>query len=343
MKVNRESFLQILESVTAGLSNTGVEQGKCFIFQDSQVMTFSGECFVRRKIPIELSGAVEADPILQILSKLKDEEIDVKTEEGQLLIQVFSLNKTGKEILKKKSWLQINPLITVPTSLVEDPGDWQKLHEDFGEAVSTVSQCSSKTKDEREWMLTCIHLHPKWIESGDCYQFCRYRIQFGLESSILVKAKSLQGVSQLGMTEFSQTGSWLHFRNPSGVVYSCRLHVGEYPSMGQLFKFEGESVVLPKDLSEGIDRSEIFSKMEDQNLVQIDLKPNKVWITGKSEKGGHTESKKVKYEGPEMSFCIAPKMLSTLAKKFSEGIVAEDKLKFDSGTYKLLCYLRKGN
>jgi len=72
MKVNREAFLQCLETVQPGLSTREVvEQASSFIFKEGEVFSFNDELFCRNKSTLNSSfqGAVKADKLLNLLRK----------------------------------------------------------------------------------------------------------------------------------------------------------------------------------------------------------------------------------------------------------------------------------
>jgi hypothetical protein len=70
-RINREEFLRNLESVEPGLSPREIlEQSSCFIFQKGWIKTFNDEVACKIKSPLKLEGAVQAAPLLAILSAI---------------------------------------------------------------------------------------------------------------------------------------------------------------------------------------------------------------------------------------------------------------------------------
>lgn len=331
MLIEKDKFLQILHSVQAGIVNAEVEQGKCFAFKDNRVMTFSGEVLCRRKCPLELTGAVEAKPLLSILGLLSDEQVDVSVLDNHLIIK-------GRGSTKIRMEAEVN----LPVEVVDYPKEWQDLPEDFSNAISIVSQCASNSKNPDERMITCVHLHPEWMEASDRYQLCRYPLKMDLRKSILVKKDALKSLVNLGMESFGETENWIHFKNSSGLRVSCRRYLMEFPDLSEhLSNAEGDTITFPKGLTEVIPKAEVFASSKDSSLISLKIEPGKVIIKGEGVYGSHRETRKIHYNGPELMFWISSKILADLAKKFSEAVLVKNKLLVDAGNYKFLVYLRK--
>jgi hypothetical protein len=187
-----------------------------------------------------------------------------------------------------------------------------------------------------------VHVHPKWVEATDNVQLCRWRVKTNVKSAFLVMKESVKHVASLGMTEISETENWVHFRNNSKLVLSCRRFVEEYPNITPLLSVEGAAFTIPPGLEEAIEKAIIFSKENPEaNHVQVELRPDRISITGEGASGGYTKTRKVSYSGPAMSFHIAPQVLNDLVTKHSSCVLASDRIKVDGGHYDYLTLLRK--
>ena len=79
MKINREELLNQLESVQPGLSiREIIEQSSCFVFQDGKVITYNDEIFCSQKTPLKIKGAVLAAPLIALLRKMVETEVDIE-------------------------------------------------------------------------------------------------------------------------------------------------------------------------------------------------------------------------------------------------------------------------
>lgn len=326
-KIERASLLSTLEAVSAGLAQREtVEQGNAFIFRNGFVRTFNEEvsCRIQSGLPKDFTGAVKFKSFMELLRKIKDEEISLEVDGGALVIAGGNGRRTAR--------LNMDKEITIPLDQLEKPGEWNAMAEDFGDAINIVQGCAGK--DASQFVSTCVHVHPKWVEATDGFQLARYRTVTGVQSPAIVRKEAIKSLVSLDMTEVSETGSWLHFKNPAGLVVSVRRYVEEYPSLKEHLQVEGTSAELPKGLASAIDVAKIFSKENaDSDLLQIKLEPGIITVTGIGVSGEFTERKKLKYEGRSMKFTIPPEILTEIASKYNECMVTPTRLKVGSGKW----------
>lgn len=337
--VNREQLLNELESIRPGLSPKDIiEQSSCYVFKDGKVMTYNDEiaCTLDSCLD-EIEGAVIAEPLISVLRKIPAETVDIEVDEktSSLLIKAK----------KRKSGIRMEQMILLPIDNVEKPKKWVTLPDEFSDAVDIVSQCAGH--DETEFVLTCIHIHPDHIEACDNYQLSRYTMKTGIKKASLVRASSIKHIIDLGMIEFSESDTWVHFRNAGGLVLSCRRQLEDYMSLDKLLVCEGSLTVIPKGLSVAVECADIFSSENaDNNQVTVDLSPKnggQLRITGEGASGWYKEVKKLKYTGPAMKFKIAPKLLAEIGKRHNECVISIDRLKVDGGKFVYVSCLGKAD
>lgn len=337
-RLSKDVLLQQLESVRPGLSPPDkpgtLEQSDCFVLQDGEVMTFNDEVFCKSPCLLgdKVRGAVKAEHLLNMLRKYTEEELDAQYKNGSLILR-------GK---RKESGFRMSQNIELPVDLVDPPGEWRPLHEDFIDAIGIVQQCASSDYKEAFERVT-IHIHPRWVEAFDGAQVCRWKMKTGMTSPVLVRQTSVRHVTSLGMHEASETDGWLHFRNPQGTMLSCRKFVDTYPDLDPYLDMEGEPVQLPKSLMDALDRAEEFLETGDGavRLVMVGLEDGMATIVGQGNGGWHRESKVVRYRGPSITFSIAPKMLKEIVEKHEECVVSATKLKASGGRYTYVSVLSR--
>jgi len=330
MRINREKLLEQLESVLPGLSTREIiEQSSCFVFRDKVVMTYNDEIACTQKSCLRIEGAVTAMPFVSILRKLKEDTLEITTNKKELLIK-------GK---RKKAGIRMDTDILLPTDSVEKPKKWRILPDDFANAVSIVQQCSGK--DETKFSLTCVHLTPKWIEACDGYQAARYRMKMEIEKPTLVRKESIKYITDLDMSKFSETKHWIHFRNSSGLILSCRRWIEDFPKLSELLQVKGTPTKFPKGLIEAAEKAEIFSaeNVED-NQVIINLRLNKLRITGRGASGYYQEVEDIKYKGKSLSFRVAAGLFADLIRHHNSCEITPDRLKVVTGRYSYITVLQ---
>ena len=325
LKINREELLRSLEGVEPGLSKKAiVEQSDCFVFSNGRVASFNDEIYCTGSCPLngDVAGAVPAPKFLEILRKLDQEELEVETAPGVL-------NFIGKG--REKFTVRLEQEVSLPVGEVEKPKAWKPLHPDFGEAVYAVGQCASR--DMSTFQLTCVNLHPNWVEAMDDMQLARWKLKTGLSKPVLVRQSSVRHLKQLGMTEFSEGEGWLHFRvRKGGLRLSCRHYADEFPDLAEILGklTDGETAGLPKSLAEAADRAAVFSSENpDANLIRVILSSSsggRVRVKGEGLSGQYTRPLKAKYGGPTVEFFMPPQILGEICKNHSEIMVGKGRV-----------------
>jgi hypothetical protein len=328
--LNREQLLAALEAASPGLETgnktgqeRGVEQGDSFVFYKGRVYTCSEMASVAAPHPLEkeLEGAVRSKKLLEFLRKNKQEEIEVTTKKGRLNISA------GKD----HTWYALDPEIRMPYPL--PPKSWKPLPEDFCEALETVGRCAVRSKEPA---LTCIHIHPEWIEGCDNRQACRWPMETGMSEPSLLRWEYLKHAAKLGVVEFSEEDSWTHFRNASGVRIACRRYAGEFPDLGEMYGMKGTPIELPgQGIVEACSAAEIFSDGPDYDgQVRVDLRDGKMKLKGEGLDAGYERRpREVGYSGPPIQFLIPPAILAGVAERHGRCEVTEDKLLVNGGKF----------
>ena len=325
MKTNRAHFLQLLEQVQPGLSSKEVlEQSSCFVFTGGRVHTFNDEISCSIPCEVGITGAVTAAPLLAILAKLSEDEVDVEPEAAQVIIK-------GKS---RRTGVLMEAEVRLPIDKVEVPSKWRPLPPDFCEALEVTVHCAGSNADE-SFALTCVHIHPDFLEACDNYQMARYPVKSTVRGSILVRASTIKPVVGLGASEIAETRSWLHFKTHSGLVVSVRKHVEDYPDLAAALDVsDGVPAVLPGGLAEAVDKAEVFSKVTSgTNQVKVSLSAGALLLTGEGDLGWYQEKKKIAYDGPGIIFMISPKLLVEITKKHNDCTISPSRLKVDGGKF----------
>jgi DNA polymerase III sliding clamp (beta) subunit (PCNA family) len=323
MKVQREKLLHQLELVSPGLSTRDIiEQSASVIFKDGKVVTFNDEVACSIECGLSVEGAVRADPLLGILRKMPDEEIEVKTSKTHLKLRGSG---RGADVV-------MDDEIKLDIDIIEHPSKWRRLPKKFLQAVSVTKECISR--DESKQRLVHLHIRPDAIESSDNYQASRFTLTTKFSAPALIKRTSAFTIEQLGPEKFAETDTWVHFRNAEGLDIACRRYDETYPNLDPFLEVEGEDTELPEGLEKICDRAEEFSKDNpDDNQVKVSLKKGELKVVGEGVYGRFFERRRVPYKGSPISFLIPPKLLATIGKRHNRCIVSDERLKVEDGNF----------
>jgi hypothetical protein len=321
LRIEREQFLHALEGVRPGLSvGALLEQSNSFVFLDGKVMTYNEEIFCSAPSGLsdpEFNCAITAKSLLKILDRMPEDELEVSIKGNELVFK-----GKGREF-----GMTMDKEILLPIEGVDQPeGKWRRLDDAYCEGLMMVQECAGN--DVEKFMTTCVHIHPEWVEAFDNQQIMRYKIDTRIQDACLVKKSSVGYIAKMEPTKMNETGGWLHFKNPSGLTMSCRRFLGEnYADLGSELEPEGKPIVLPKSLAEASKRAETFSSEDaEANFVTLTVKAGRLKLRGQGASGRITEVMKAKYEGPNMSFDIAPKLLQQVVSRYSKALLDEKRL-----------------
>lgn len=328
LRLKREKFLHKLQQVSPGLATREIlEQSASFVFKDGKIITFNDEILCIAEYDCGITGSVHAGPLIALLNKLADEEVEVQAGENELLV-------TGKQ---SRAGVRMNKEVLLPTESVEEATTWKPLDAEFNESLEVVQ--GSASKDDLHFNLTCIHLSPKFVEACDGFQMTRYNLKTGLSHDCLIKRDSAKNLIGLGVTQVCEGKNWIHFKSDD-LRISCRRWVQEYKDLDDLINFTGKKTTLPGGLAEAVDKAEIFSvDNASENLVLVQIKSGKLRLKGEGAHGWYEERKKIAYEGEPISFMIPPRLLAEITKRTNDCEITSQRLKIDAGKFVFVAVL----
>lgn len=305
-RVNRIDLLQAMEAVEPGLSQRPtLEQSDCIIARNGYFFTLQNEIFCKSKSPLDkgIQFAINGQKILAAIRGIPDLEIDVNVDK--------EFQVKGK---KFGAAVQVAEQIMLPIDQVEKPEHWNDLPADFSDALKLTVECSEK--GETLTPVTCLHIHPKWIEATDRFTFARYNMLTGVSEPCLVHSLAARAIQSRHPTRICSTKEWLHFRNDSGIRLSVRRHISEYPEMSHYTKQRGKPFSFPKVAADAIKFLELFSKQNtDDNEIEVKLEENRVRIDGYGVASRANYHSKARYSGKPLGFRIRPATLQNLIKE----------------------------
>lgn len=332
MKINREDLLGTLNQIKPGTSpKETISQSDCFVFNGKEVLSFNDEVCCRMASPLEgIQGAIRAAPLLGILEKLTDDEVEISKDESHLQIK-------GKG---RKARLIMEQDVLLPLDGIELPGKWRDLPEEFEDAVRIVSGCAAYSNSD--FARTCIHIHSKYLEACDDHQAARYTVDTGIKKDYLVLRGSIRQILSLGMIKISESENWVHFQNARGLSLSCRRILDDYLVLDNMLVSQGgERVVMPKGIAEAVEIANVLTEGTPDSALIVTLSRDRIKVKGEGPAGEFTEIRKAAYKGREMQFLINAKILQDVVSKHNECTVSEDRLLIDGGSWKYVTALAR--
>jgi len=328
MEINKDALLTALEVVKPGLTNKeSIEQGTSFAFVNSNVITFNNEISISHPVDgmSDITGAVEAEKLYQLLGKLKAEKVNITLDEKHNEIVV----KSGRI----RAGLTIQSEIKFPlTEDISERGEWAALPEDFVKNLQFVIPSCSKNFNQP--IITCVHVHRSgFVEASDNYCLARYMLKDKMPvPTFLIPATSAQHLVRFAPKEVAHGTGWVHFRADSGATFSCRIFNDTYPETSHFLKVEGLSIVLPDKMNEAVERAWVFAKRENtlEETLTVTLNKNHIDIRSESDNAWFEERvDNVNYDGDRLHFGITPVLLRDILTKTQQCTLGVRLLKFE--------------
>ncbi len=321
-RVSREALLQALTRVDPGRSASNfIEQSTCFAFRDGWVFTFNDDLCYRTQTPLpeEFEGAVQGKALLDVLSNIGDEDIDVTIKDGGAELSVKGA--------RRASGIRMTSEIYLKYDSVELPVEWVKIPDPPAFAEALKRACETAGKDDEEFMAVCVNLGPDHVQATDRSQAVRFEIPTGMPAGIFnVRAKFARHIAAMEPTRVGVTDSWVHFRNKS-TVGSIRRQLIEYPDLKKAFVGAGEPAEIPKSAIEGSELARVFTadNKEDDRITVV-LRAGEMTLRGMSEAGWATTQIETAYKGRPLEFRIGPEMLKTVVSRHNTCELTERRL-----------------
>lgn len=336
MKIKKESLKKALEMVKPGLASKEViEQSTSFAFMGDRVVTYNDEISISHPVEgLDIKGAIHADELYKLLTKLKDDEIEIETTDTEIVLS------SGK----MKAGLILQSEINLPLGEISEVGKWVKLPPEIIIGMGLVlGSCST---DSARAILNCVHITPSFCEASDGFQIFNFQLETTIKGKfhLLIPASSIREIIKLDVKEMSISEGWVHFKNSLNTVISCRTLADEFPETSPFLEVKGKSLILPAIISEIVERAEIFSKLDSmsESSVEINLSKNSIKISGQSDSGWFEEITKIKYSENPLNFKITPALFKSILNKSNHCIVAEslDKIKFEGENWQYSALLK---
>lgn len=310
-------LLNALEIVKPGLASREIiEQTNAFAFIKGRVVTYNDEISLSHPVEgLDITGAVQAEELYQLLRKIKKEEIEITVTDNEISINAG----------KAKAGLVLQQEIKLPLQEVDTHSEWHKLPAEFTKPLRfAVAACSH---DSSQPILKSVHVNQKgYVEGSDNFRVTRYTLAKRMPvKTFLIPATSVKEVIKLNPTEVAEGTGWIHFRTAAGTTLSCRVYEEVFPDTTPFLKVEGAEINFPKTITDILDRAAVFT----ENDVDVTLKDNRIVISSKSDTGWFKEEANAAYEGEPITFSVVPGLLRDILAETQHCLYNGNLLKFE--------------
>jgi len=312
MKINKEQLLQALAIVKPALANKDIlEQATSFAFSEGQVLTYNDEISISHPVEgIDFEGAIKAEELYGLLTKLKKDEIDLELKETELQV------KSGRV----SAGLRLEEEIKLPIN--EIPGKWKKLQnpKQFKEFMIMAAQtCSS---DMTLPKLTCVCVRKEGqVIGSDSYRLVQCQGEPNPVADFLIPATSVMELVKINPTHIQLEKQWIHFRNKQGTVFSSRRVNETYidkDKIEEVLAVKGKGKIeFPIKILEMLGRLKQFAKRDFSfdEIVEVEIKKGKIIMKASAIETKSWIEEKASIDCQEdLSFMMNPTLFENILK-----------------------------
>jgi DNA polymerase III sliding clamp (beta) subunit (PCNA family) len=319
MKIKRTTLLETLQGVSIGLSKkVFLEQSNAFVFTTNRLITFNDEILASVENPLDFEAVIIADDLLRLLSKIPDDEIDIKKEGEEVIIK-------GK---RKSAGVTCQAEVLLPIDAVPEAGDMFDIEPNVTDMLKQAAR--SCGQDETQFLSTCVHVTPKRIEACDNFRFFRINMKTGFGEDVLIPAGAIHALTKNKLKGVCVGEGWAHFHAEGGLEFSVRCsHANYHQDLDSLLKMEDEhKISLPANLAEIVSRAEVMNDPGFDARIAIKISEGKLVLSSRKDTGWYKERKRIKYTGEPFEFYIHPQFLVEVLGKTREILIDKKKIKF---------------
>jgi len=340
MKVNRDEFLKAISTVKPATSQ--IEDMSNLYFSGKEIVAYNDRMCLHFPFESDFVFLINGTLLFSFLSKVSSEELVMSVKDDKLLLKSADEKATLTTVQESEIISRMN---LVKEEFVKLKKKTSTLPENFIEGSYLCM--FSASSDPSSGTLTCVSIDGAMIGSTDGNRLSAYALSEEMQPMMFEAsvASELKKLSEMGLSKYIISDSWIHFVTDSGATLSVRKIMGEYPDLQKMIKtFRGKTKVkLPDELKEAAEIASLTVDTEKTlaSTVKIELSKNKLKCVGSSEKGTIEKTSKVDYSGEGVSFSIRPNFLLEVLNKATMMLISNDDrlAMFRSGNFRHLMVL----
>jgi len=332
MKINKESFLKVLNTVAPALSEKAMIEGTDrFIFIGNKIVTYNDRICIFVPFKFDWKCSLPAKELRGIISAIKEEEIDFDLVDGKM-----TMNTAGTESVL--SVFESDDVLKMVDSLnlKSIKNNWKELPGGFSQGANLCM--FSVSRDVSSKYLSSLFFQDNKIVSSDDIRVSSYEMDGEVKDPFLLPYYIVPDLLKFDFVKYFLGDSWVYFSTEEGLLFCCRRVIADYPEMDKFFNIKGKRVRLPKDLKQLVDGISTIAEgdFEVDQKIKVTIGNEKIKCKAEKSIAKIKQEMDIKYRGKEFSFFINPTFFSQILEKSTIMICGENRAEFVSGSFKHL-------
>ncbi len=320
----------MLDHVKPGTGGVVSEGMAYFFFTGESIVSYNNVISISHPFKTDFETFVKADSFHKLINRITIDDINMEVINGKLRTKAKQVNSNLATIHDQ----DVSDRIDNVTKSLEKV-KWRKLPTGFIDGALLCSFIAST--NEAQQTLTCVKVEDNTISSSDNIRLSHFTMKSKM-MPMLLKANEVKNLAQTNPTHYGKGGSWLHFKNADGCIFSIRQVKGKFPDFTSFLNFDGEKIELPASITEGLDITAIIMDSA-MPYIKITLKNGACYISATSDEGTIKHRSKIDYAGRDLSFSINPDFLKEMMKHSAEITLSDSMARIESGSFIMITSL----
>ena len=333
--MNKQEFLSALITTKPGININGIDESMgYFYFTGKNVITFNNTISIQSPLKTNFRTFLRGNDLVNLLMGTKSETMDIQMQDTKVKIKAKNIQATLNTIEDEDFVVKIKAIAKAIKSV-----EWKPLPKNF---VQAISACSTVfVAGELDSILSCASITKDTCLASDNQRIVKSKFDSTLDD-MLIKCTEIGKLTGIDPIEYGISDNWVHFKNESNCIFSLIKVEGDFPEISSLFDFDGEKLILPKNLTDGINITEIFVDSISP-YINIKFEKGNCILAISSKYGSVKHRSKIKYSGKPIEFAINPEFLKSMIQHSTTVVLNEEKtkLKLETKNYSIVSALYK--
>lgn len=316
MRINRQEFQDILTQLKPGLSSRGFEQAHvCLKFYPDKITTFNEDIFVSVPLQSDLSGAIYANELIQLTSKLTHEEMEFSVQGNEIRL---TCGRTRAGMFRVEGIRHPN---------VEPQGEWKPITDGFLKAIQGARFSTADSLEYPRW--TCVHVRGNTVRSTDGRRASEVILPTPSPFDFLITRLAVPYLDKYNFTHMTMDDSWIHFTcRESGILFCVRQVEGEFIEDDKIESYlapEGREISFPQQTRDTLERCLIVADktVSSETAVKITVEPGMMLFRSQSAGGWLEEAVDIDYDDIKFKVQVNPNYLIDILRKATHYVIGE--------------------
>ena len=270
MQIKTEDLKKALDTIKPGM-----DKDQFVFFNGEYLIAGNDQIIVYCPFNTEFTGGVNYNDLNKLVNSISVPEITVVSQNNKLLIGANNI-ASGLKMTDANQ--------EIPFSLPEGC-EWEKLPNDFKEALSLCS--FSASTDQSMGLLTCLKIDKKNVISSDNFRVSKYTFTKPVKNTYIITLSAVNNLLRFNPINVRVDNSFVHFESDNGAIFSCRKAKGDYPKVSDLFKVDGKTFELPKELRTAVKSVDFLADNENpfERFVTVETVDGKLRCGAENDRG----------------------------------------------------------